>query len=86
MQGLNSKSTNNKNIQDPFTPEKIEFLIQLKHNITIPSLVFEYLSSENIDFEINDLKSFYSQFGDVEDFTIKGKLSIVLYKTFFAAE
>ena len=86
MQGLNSKSTNNKNIQDPFTAEKIEFLIQLKHNITIPSLVFEYLSSENIDFEINDLKSFYSQFGDVEDFTIKGKLSIVLYKTFFAAE
>ena len=86
MQGSISKSTNNKNIQDSVTAEKIELLIQQKHNITIPSLLFEYLSTENMDFEINDLKNFYSQFGEIYDFVIKGKLSIVLYKTFFGAE
>ena len=86
MQDSTSKSTNSKNIQDSITAEKIELLIQLKYNITIPSLIFEYLASENMDFEINDLKSFYSQFGEIVDFSIKGKLSIVLYKTFFAAE
>ena len=86
MQDSTSKSTNSKNIQDSITAEKIELLIQLKYNITIPSLIFEYLASENMDFEINDLKSFYSQFGEIVDFSIKGKLSIVLFKTFFAAE
>ena len=86
MQDSTSKSTNSKNIQDSITAEKIELLIQLKYNITIPSLIFEYFTSENMDFEINDLKSFYSQFGEIVDFSIKGKLSIVLYKTFFAAE
>ena len=79
------KSTNNKDIQDPITAEKIELLIQKTHNITIPSIIFEYLSNENIDFEINDLKVFYSQFGEVVDFAIKGKLSIALFKTFFSA-
>ena len=86
MQDTNSKSTSNKNIQDSFTAEKIELLIQQKYNITIPSLLFEYLSTENMDFEVNDLKIFYSQFGEVIDFAIKGKLSIVLFSTFFSAE
>ena len=86
MQDTNSKSTNNKNIQDSVTAEKIELLIQQKYNITIPSLLFEYLSTENMDFEVNDLKIFYSQFGEVIDFAIKGKLSIVLFKNFFSAE
>ena len=86
MEGPIPKSTNNKNIQDTVIAEKIELLIQQKYNVTIPSLVFEYLSTENIDFEVNDLKTFYSQFGDVIDFAIKGKQSIVLYHTFFAAE
>ena len=86
MEGPIPKSTNNKNIQDTVIAEKIELLIQQKYNVTIPSLVFEYLSAENIDFEVNDLKTFYSQFGDVIDFAIKGKQSIVLYHTFFAAE
>ena len=86
MQDTSPKSTSNKNIQDSITAEKIEVLIQQKYNITIPALVFEYLSTESMDFEINDLKTFYTQFGDVIDFAIKGKLSIVLYNTFFAAE
>jgi len=86
MQSTSSKSTNNKNIQDSVTAEKIELLIQQKYNITIPSLIFEYLSTENVDFEVNDLKNFYNQFGDVVDFTINGKMSIVLYDTFLSAE
>ena len=86
MQGPNSKSTNSKNCQESVTAEKIEILIQQQYNITVPSLIFEYLSTENMDFEINDLKSFYSYFGEVIDFSIKGKLSIVLFKTFFGAE
>ena len=86
MQGPNSKSTNSKNNQESVTAEKIEILIQQQYNITVPSLIFEYLSTENMDFEINDLKSFYSYFGEVIDFSIKGKLSIVLFKTFFGAE
>ena len=86
MQGPNSKSTNSKNNQESVTAEKIEILIQQQYNITVPSLIFEYLSTENMDFEINDLKSFYSYFGEVIDFSIKGKLSIVLFKTFFGEE
>ena len=86
MNDANSKTKNYKNIQDLKTAEKIEQLIRQKYNITIPSLIFEYLSNENMDFEVNDLKTFYSQFGDIVDFIIKDKLSIVLYKTFFSAE
>ena len=86
MQGPSPKSTNNKNIQDSNTAEKIELLIQQKYNITIPALFFEFLSTENMDFEINDLKSFYTQFGEIIDFSIKGKSSIVLFKTFFGAD
>ena len=86
MQGPSPKPTNNKNIQDSNTAEKIELLIQQKYNITIPALFFEFLSTENMDFEINDLKSFYTQFGDIIDFSIKGKSSIVLFKTFFGAD
>ena len=86
MQFQNSKSINIKNGQDIVKAEKIEILIQQQYNITVPSLIFEYLSTENMDFEINDLKSFYSFFGEVIDFSIRGKLSIVLFKTFFEAE
>ena len=77
---------NSKNIQDSLIADKIELLIQQKYNITIPSLYFEYLSIENVDFELNDLKTFYSYFGDVIDLVKKGKLSIVLYKTFYSAD
>ena len=86
MQGPSSKTINNQNIQDSHIAEKIEILIQQKYGITVPSIVFEFLSTENMDFEVNDLRSLYSQFGEVQDFSIKGKLSIVLYKTFFSAE
>jgi hypothetical protein len=65
--------------------ENIELLLQQTNNVFIPAIVFEYISKKDVDFEINDLKNFYSSFGEVVDFIIKGKLSIVLYKTFFAA-
>ena len=79
------KTLNNKDIQEPIMAEKIELLIQLINNITIPSIVFEYISNKEADFEINDLKNFYTSFGEVIDFIIKDKISIVLYKTFFSA-
>ena len=86
MTSPNTKSSSSKNSQDTVTAEKIEILIQQKYNIKVPSLILEYLTGENMDFDINDLKGFYSYFGDVIDFSIKGKLSIVLFKTFFEAE
>ena len=83
MQENNSVSGNSRIKKEE---ENIEIFIQQKYNITIPSLIFEYLSTESIDFEINELKCFYSSFGEVIDFIIKGKLSIVLFKTFISAE
>ena len=83
MKKLNHSSqneTNNKNV-----PEKIELFIQQNENTTIPALIFEYLSKDNIDFENNDLKNFYEQFGEVEIHELNGKISVVLFKTFFSA-
>ncbi len=74
------KETNNENV-----PEKIELFIQQNENTTIPALVFEYLSKDNIDFENNDLKNFYEQFGEVEIHELNGKISVVLFKLFFSA-
>ena len=79
------KNSNNKDIKEPFMAENIEILIQKMNNKTIPSIIFEYISDKDANFEINDLKNFYTSFGEIIDFIIKGKLSIVLYKTFFSA-
>ena len=53
--------------------------------MTIPAIVFEYISKDSSDFDYNDLKSFFSQFGAVDSFDLKGKTSIVLFKSFFSA-
>ena len=82
----NSKPSNGQNTNDHVTAEKIELLVQQRYNITIPSLYLEYFTQENSDFDLNDLKSFYSQFGEVIEVIIKGKISVVLYKNFFDAE
>ena len=82
----NLKTQNNSNMKDQITSEKIELIIQQKYNITIPALYFEYLSQENLDFDGNDLKSFFAKMGEVSDFFCKGKTSIVLYKNFIDAE
>ena len=85
MNQSSSSKKSNKDIKEPFMAENIELLLQQTNNVFIPAIVFEYISKKDVDFEINDLKNFYSSFGEVVDFIIKGKLSIVLYKTFFAA-
>lgn len=81
-----SKPNNSKNIKDPIILEKVDILIQQKYNITIPALYFEFISQESLDFDYNDLKTYYSQFGEVIDFIIKGKNSVVLFKNFQSAE
>ena len=82
----NSKAPNSMNIKDQHTMEKLELIVQQKYNITIPALYFENLSQENLDFEGNDLKSAFTKLGEVSDFINKGKICIVLYKTFMDAE
>ena len=74
-----------KDLQDPMVSEKIELFIQQSENVTIPAIVFEYLSKDNTDFEANDLRNFYEQFGEIEDFELNGKVSVVMFKLFFAA-
>ena len=77
---------NNKNIiRDPGTAEKIELLIQKQNNVTIPSIILEYLSQENEVFDLQDQKQFFDHFGEVLNIIIKEKKIIVLYKTFFIA-
>ena len=75
----------NKEIEEPIVSEKIELFIQQSENVTIPAIVFEYLLKDNSDFDANDLRNFYEQFGIIEDFELNGKISVVLFKLFFAA-
>ncbi len=77
--------TPNQESQDPIVSEKIELFIQQSENVTLPAIVFQYLSKDNTDFEANDLRNFYEQFGEIEDFELNGKISVVLFKLFFAA-
>ena len=72
-------------IKDEILLQKIELSIKLINNITIPAIILEYNSNEDKLFELNDLKQFYSRFGEVFNITIKGKQNIVLFKTFFSA-
>ncbi len=73
-----------KEFENQILYDKIEVFIQQTENIFIPAIIFEYLTKENIDFDGNDLFEFYEQFGDIEDFQLKGKISIVLFTTFFS--
>ena len=77
---------NNNSIQDHITANKIEIVIQKLNNITIPSILLEYTSPDNLDFELDDLKQFYNHFGEVLNIVIKVKQCIVLFKTFFSAQ
>ena len=83
MKQVNNSSI--REIQDPIIAEKIELYIQQSENITLPAIIFEYIGKENSDFETNDLKNFYEQFGEIEDFVLNSKISVVLFKTFFSA-
>ena len=83
MKQVNNSSI--REIQDPIISQKIELYIQQSENITLPAIIFEYIGKENSDFETNDLKNFYEQFGEIEDFILNGKISVVLFKNFFFA-
>lgn len=65
--------------------EKIDMYIQQTENVSIPSVLLEYTPKENINFEENDIKKFFSQFGGLEKIHIKEKIAVALFKTFFAA-
>ena len=84
-QEINEIIAHNNTIQEPLLSEKIELKIQKQNNITIPSIIFEYLSPENEIFELEDLKKFFNHFGEVLNITIIDKKSIILFKTFFIA-
>ena len=58
----NSMSLNAPSIKDSHTAEKIELLIQQNNNITIPSISFEYLPSENFEYDYSELRSNFSAF------------------------
>ena len=85
MSSPNINSLNSENLIGPSLSSKIEKFIQESQGVTIPSIVFEYLSKEDKDFEYKDLKNFYEQFGDIDEFELNGKISVVLFKSFFAA-
>ena len=82
---INDIINNHNSIQDPIISEKIELKIQKLYNISIPSIILEYLSHENEIFELEDLKQFFNHFGEVLNILIIDKKSIVLFKTFFIA-
>ena len=44
-------------IEDQSLAMKIEQLIQHNENVTIPAIVLEYVTKENIDFDYNDFKN-----------------------------
>ena len=81
---LKNINTELKEFENQILYDKIEVFIQQSENIFIPAIIFEYLKKENNDFDGNDLIEFYEQFGDIEDFQLKGKISIVLFSTFFS--
>ena len=85
MSSPNINSLNSENLIGPSLSSKLEKFIQESQGVTIPSIVFEYLSKEDKDFEYKDLKNFYEQFGDIDEFELNGKISVVLFKSFFAA-
>ena len=72
-------------IPNKIIDEKIELLIQQTYNVTIPSIVLKFISQDEENFEMSDFFNFYSQFGEVIKLLLYDKLSIVLYKNFFAA-
>lgn len=72
-------------LEDPILDSKIDILIQQTQNVTIPAIVFEYNSKENTEFEYNDLKNLFLNFGEVEDYELKGKICCCLFKNFFTA-
>ena len=85
-QEINDIIKNNNTILDPLLSQKFENKIQKLYSISIPSIVLEYLSTEDKCFELEDLKQFFNHFGEVLNIILLEKKCIVLFKTFFIAE
>ena len=84
-QEINQILTDNCILQNSKMREKLEQMIQNNNNINVPSIILEYLSEDNIAFELNDLTQFYKHFGEVDYLKIDGKENIVLFRNFFSA-
>ena len=48
---MSTSIESSNDLSDPNISNKIELFIQQNENITIPSIIFEYISKESIDFE-----------------------------------
>jgi len=73
------------NIDYAILKEKVELSIKLMNSITIPSIIIEYKNNDNLGFNLEDLKQFYTRFGKVWNIINIGKQNIVLYKNFISA-
>ena len=84
-QEINQILTDNNILQNSKMREKLEQMIQKSYNINVPSIILEYLSEDDIIFELSDLTQFYKHFGEVDYLKIDGKENIVLFRNFFSA-
>lgn len=57
MDSRDIRSSFSAEIEDQVLAGKIEQLIQQNENISIPAVVMEYTSKENIDFDYIDMKN-----------------------------
>ena len=83
---VNEIISHQNTIQDKALSEKIELIIQKDNKICIPAIILEYTEEGSTrEFELENLKNFFNNFGEVLYIVIKDKKSIVLFKTFFIA-
>ena len=86
---INEIITHQNTIQDKSFADKIELRIQKDHNISIPSIILEFIQQENsekkVSFELSNLKNFFDNFGEVLNIVILKEQVVVLFKTFFIA-
>ena len=83
---INEIISHQNTIQDKSLSEKIELKLQKENKICIPAIILEYIEQgTKKEFELENLKNFFNNFGEVLYIVIKEKKSIVLFKTFFIA-
>jgi hypothetical protein len=74
---------------DQFTFQQIELFLQRQYQVYVPAVVFEYVAEPKtkdfVGWDYDDLFDFFSHFGEIETLEIYGKLSVILFKSFFDA-
>ena len=63
--------------------QNAELYIKLTNNITIPSIILEHRSNDNLNFNLEDLKQLYYHFGNVIYLINKGKKKYCFIQNFF---